>query len=174
MNQGTQLGIEEIRFLFRLVPRRYPEYEEQIFQDDSMLYEYMVGLYAMSPSGKTVDKGRIKESMSFALYFYATNEMESRWPIAEPIIMRDPHYVYYYSLLIVGGRWYEAENFLLTPNLQIENAHDIPRWIYYYTKFIIKRRWLESEAILSTNEEWHKEYKILCDNFDNAASVQIT
>lgn len=32
-----------------------------------------------------------------------------RWPAAEPIIMKNPLYAYYYARDVIGDRWPEAE-----------------------------------------------------------------
>jgi hypothetical protein len=61
--------------------------------------------------------------------------MKSRWPEAEPNILKDPHTSWAYANKIIGGRWPEAE-----PRI----AKD-PRCAVAYATNVIKGRWPEAE-----------------------------
>lgn len=54
----------------------------------------------------------IKKSPSYA-YWYA-RLIKGRWIEAEPYIMRDPVYVFYYAIGVIRGRWLEAEPIIRT------------------------------------------------------------
>lgn len=54
----------------------------------------------------------IKKSPQDA-YMYA-RLIKGRWIEAEPYIMRDPVYVFYYAIGVIRGRWLEAEPIIQT------------------------------------------------------------
>ena len=71
-------------------------------------------------------------------YFYAKNILKGRWKEAEPYIMKDPIYAYKYVTDILGTRWVEAEPYIM---LDAESA-------YSYAKNILKGRWYEAEPYI--------------------------
>lgn len=47
-------------------------------------------------------------------YLYARHRLKSRWPEAEPIIMKSQYYAYQYAVHVVKNRWLEAEDIIRT------------------------------------------------------------
>lgn len=45
-------------------------------------------------------------------YMYAMHVIGGRWKEAEPYIMESPNSAYWYAMHVIGGRWKEAEPFI--------------------------------------------------------------
>ena len=51
--------------------------------------------------------------IAWALYRCAFENLEERWPEAEPFICRDPRSAYHYARFLIKGRWPEAEPYIM-------------------------------------------------------------
>ncbi len=65
------------------------------------------------------------------------------------IIKNNSKLAYLYAMIIMEGRWPEAEPII------IKNANDA----YMYALYVMKERWIEAEPIIMTNHELWDEYK---------------
>ena len=80
---------------------------------------------------------------------YAHEIIEDRWPEAEPIIMQDPKWAYFYARdVIEDDRWPEAEPTIIKD----------PGWAFWYTRNVIKDRWPEAEETIKKDPEWAYYY----------------
>jgi hypothetical protein len=98
------------------------------------------------------------------VYTYINKVLKSRWPEAEPYIMKEPALAFRYALNIIKGRWPEAEPYIMKDDfMSYEYARDIikGRWpeaeprimkcaplAYQYALDIIKGRWPEAEPYI--------------------------
>ena len=62
------------------------------------------------------------------------------------IIKRSPEHAYRYALYNIGGRWPEAEPYIMKD----------PRAAYDYATDVIGERWLEAEPIIKDSFWWHE------------------
>lgn len=77
---------------------------------------------------------------------YALDEVECK-PIIN-IIKKVPHFAYRYAQDCIGGRWLEAEPYIITE----------PFYAYMYAKHIMKSRWIEAELCLKDDKIWGQFY----------------
>jgi hypothetical protein len=61
--------------------------------------------------------------------------------------MKDPECAYCYARYIIGGRWTEAEQYIMKD----------PEFAYYYVINVIKGRWIEAEPYI-INTKYHSVY----------------
>lgn len=73
-----------------------------------------------------------------ALYAYAV-KTKRRWSEAEPYVLKDPKYAYYYARYVIKGPWPEAEPCVLKD----------PWYAYLYARSVIEKRWPEAEQYVS-------------------------
>jgi hypothetical protein len=105
----------------------------RIIKDANLAYEY----------AQSVIKGRwpeaepviAKEPHWAWAYNYAKNVIQGRWPEAEPVIAKDPYYAVKYALEIIKGRWPEAEPVIAQS----------PYYAVKYADEVIGGRWPEAE-----------------------------
>ena len=71
---------------------------------------------------------------------FAVDVLNHRWPEAEPYILKDPFFAYYYALNIVKERWPEYEKVLLSNPKQYLN------YMIGYATNVLKSRWPEAES----------------------------
>ena len=76
-------------------------------------------------------------------YFYARDiRKKGRWPEAEPYIMKDPYSAYWYARYVIEGRFPEAEPYIMKD----------PEYAYMYARDIRKKgRWSEAEPAIATS-----------------------
>ena len=132
-------------------------------------------------AGRDIDICKlIKEMNEFgvacALYGYARGDIiERRWLEAEPLIMKDPEWAYYYAKYVIRGRWPEAEPYIAdSANFAHHYALYIlkrrwpeaeprilkyPQIACYYACNVIKGRWIEAEPIIMKIKVWADEYR---------------
>ena len=93
---------------------------------------------------------------------YARLIIKDRWLEAEPYIMQDADWAYYYALEVIGGRWPEAEPIIKQSDSAVVYARDVigGRWpeaepiikqsdsAVAYASDVIKGRWLEIEPYI--------------------------
>lgn len=82
-------------------------------------------------------------------YYYAIRVLKSRWPEAEPIILKSLWYSHLYALTVIKSRWLEAEPYLMKN----------PFRAYSYAQEVIKDRWLEAEPFIQTEASIWTHYK---------------
>ena len=87
-------------------------------------------------------------------YFYAMDAIQDEWPEAEPYIMKDPEYAYFYARDIrKKGRWPEAEPYIMKD----------PKYAYLYANEVIKDEWTEAEPYIMKDPYsayWYARYVI--------------
>ena len=81
-------------------------------------------------------------------FSYASLILKGRWFEAEPYIMQDAYYAYHYARCIIKSRWLEAEPVIMRSG----------RWAYMYALIILERRWLEAEDFIAADGWWVPEY----------------
>jgi hypothetical protein len=94
------MDLEQIKLIFKLAPKRYPEYEHTIFQDSDFVAEYIKSILSDAYAGKFADHG-VLESIQFTnvpcmLYYYSLYVMKDRWPVAEPYMRQNYNVSYFY------------------------------------------------------------------------------
>ena len=115
--------------------RRYPEYMKQIIKEPQIAYRY------------------------------AKEKLTSRWPEAEPYIMKDPQYSVDYTINVINRdkhpyrdkmeRWDDAEPYILAGPVD---------YIWNYIQLVIKDVWPEAEERLRTSPSiwsWYQSSYIL-------------
>ena len=83
---------------------------------------------------------------------YAAEVLEDRWPEAEATILQsqDPYKAYVYAMFALKSRWPEAEAIIATK----------PFEAYAYAHSLIKGRWPEAEAIIMSHPTWAFQYAV--------------
>jgi hypothetical protein len=66
----------------------------------------------------------------------------------EHLITKSPKYARLYALMVIKGRWPEAEPYIM------QNAADT----LWYAKDVIKGRWPEAEQVIKKDGYWWDEY----------------
>ena len=109
-------------------------------------------LQAMEAAG-TVEEFLKDAKIVGYLYWYADAVIGGRWPEAEPIIMKDAKWAYWYASDVMKyKRWTEAEPYIM------KNAY----WAYWYARNIMKdARWPEAEPYIVKDARW--AYWYACD-----------
>jgi hypothetical protein len=93
---------DELRLIIKLGPRRYPEYEEEIFKDKGLTDAYLEGFvhgYSTYPC---------------SIYYFAIQIVKGRCKPAEHLLLTSAYWSYFYVKNIVKGRWIEGEALLLS------------------------------------------------------------
>jgi hypothetical protein len=134
---------DELRLILTLAPRRYPEYEEEIFKSEALATDYMIALGY-----------RINNDLPFLLYYYAAGILQERWPVAEHIIMQHPQYAYHYAREVIRGRWHAAEPII---------ANDAQA-AYYYAKDVIHGVWPEAEQTIVNHSIYSYMYSMIIED----------
>ena len=75
--------------------------------------------------------------------------IKTRWPEAEPIILKDPYSAYEYAKEIIKGRWPEAEPTISKNSLAA----------YYYARDVIKGRWPQGEKAINRKHYFKRGYQ---------------
>ena len=117
---------------------------------------YLVKLSGVNSDKESEDKNLEKYTVK-QLYEKAI-KMGKRWPEAEPIIMKDPGFAYYYARDIIKGRWPETEPIIMKD----------PEYAFRYAQVIIKDRWLEAEPYIMQNKFFWKGYLYFMKGLPNA------
>ena len=81
-------------------------------------------------------------------YYYAVGVLRRRWPEAEPVIVKDPEWAYYYIINVLRRSWPEAE---------LTIAKD-PGWGYFYAQYVLRCPWPEAEPIIMQSPRWAYRY----------------
>jgi len=83
------------------------------------------------------------------VYYYASDVIKSRWPEAEPYIMKDLLWAHYYARDIIKGRWPEAEPYIMKDS----------KVAYMYAKYVIQRSWPEAEPYIQQDINYWINYQ---------------
>ena len=83
-------------------------------------------------------------------YWYTRLMMHGRWEEAERYILKDIYFAFCYAENIIKGRWIELEPIIITDG----------RYAFHYAKDVIKERWIDSESYITgyRNDFYWKEY----------------
>jgi hypothetical protein len=170
------MTIDEIRFLLKIAPKRYPELEEEIFKDTDLAVEYASILFDKSVDQEYYAGIVTKENLSYSLYRYAVHILQGPWPEAEPIILTcEPKYaLYYVQQVLKNQRSPVAEAIIMTsPTYAFAYASGVmkTRWLeaepvimqdakyaYYYARYVLKARWPEAELYIQLAPQWALAY----------------
>ncbi len=107
------MNAEELRFIFKLAPKRHPEYEEEIFKDRALVVEYMTALvHGSNPSKQNREDTDVY--LGYTVYNFSSLVLRRRWSVAEPFIMTNSVIAYLYAKDVIKGRWQEAEQIILS------------------------------------------------------------
>jgi hypothetical protein len=149
-------SIKHIREYARdVIKGRWPEAEmrfgEDLIESGGSLESLYRGNYiSLLESRWPAAESVILKSPELILY-YSQEAIKGRWEEAEHVLAAPGDHIYYtmrYAESVIGGRFYEAEPFILT---DIGSA-------YRYAEIVIKGRWPEAEALIMTNLKWAFEY----------------
>ena len=113
-----------------------------------------------------------EETRPYDAYVYAKDVIRSRWPEAEPTILKDPECSILYATDVLKDAWPEAEPlFLASPELSLIYARSIikGRWpkaeptilkdihaAYKYARYVLDNNWPEAEEALLNSEYAYK------------------
>ena len=97
--------------------------------------------------GRVFKNPQIKTNPRTA-YVYAKVVIGGRWPEAERYIIKDTEYAYKYAQDVIQGRW---------PEVEIRIMKD-PESAYQYAAYIIKGRWPEAESSIITDPTAASKY----------------
>lgn len=138
----------------QVIRKRWPEAEPYIVKDPEYACYYARDLF----------KGRWEDAEHtiaqdprcaaiYAKYVLAKDSNykyeNGRFPEAEPYIITDAYYSYYYAREILKGRWPEAE-----PTIMKE-----PNIASYYAFEVMKQRWPEAEKYIKQDWSSWNDYK---------------
>ena len=123
---------------------------ESIINDYPELIQYLDIIKSQPKFLDYYDKNYIDDDMCIQrdFYHYARDIIKGRWPEAEPIIMKNPRYVWAYAYNVIQGRWPEAEPYIMKD----------PEWAYRYAHDVIRDRWIEAEPYIKENGYWYSAY----------------
>jgi len=76
---------------------------------------------------------------------YCWSKIGGRWPEAEPYIMKDPKHAVSYASYIIGGRWPEAEPYIIK---------DAQIAFEYVMRVFKGKRWPDAEPIIKQTHNW--------------------
>jgi len=94
--------------------------------------------------------------LAFMAEFYARKVLKTRWPDAEPYILKDASGAEFYAETVINGPWPEAEHVIILS----------PSTATYYSINCLKNRWPAAEQIIKQNKlSWNR----YCRNFPDAA-----
>ena len=99
---------------------------------------------------------RIKTNPLKAFHF-AHKVLKTRWPEAEPYIMKDLTYTILYAIYMIKERWPEAEKIIIKD----------PRAAYEYAKYILNQPWPEAVPYSKQDAYWYNLYKKEFANKEN-------
>lgn len=121
------------------------------------LYRY--ALNVVKRSGKArweiAEPYIIKDAKS--AFDYAHDVLDKKpWPAAEPTIMKEPIWAYWYADKILKRPWPEAEPYIIK-DLEVAFAYAVD---------ILKRPWPEAEPLIMTHSMLGPDYKQFVDEFN--------
>jgi hypothetical protein len=91
----------------------------------------------------------VKKDNPLLGYDVARYRIKTRWPEAEPYIMKYAWNAVDYANDVIGGRWPEAEQYILQD----------PGAARYYAVVVLKHRWPEAEPYIRQNADAWFRYK---------------
>ena len=100
-----------------------------------------------------------KDRFKIPLFAYKEAKRTGNWLEAEPYIMKDPEYAYFYARDIrKKGRWSEAEPAIATSHVVIRYANDV---INDDVTHGFKKRWKEAEPYILRDAQKSALYAIM-------------
>ena len=111
-----------------------------IEENPENVYEFAIKFIGKSPEGEWPqgEKSILKTKDPLLIYNYARDVIGGRWKEAEPFILEDLEIAYDYAKNIIGGRWKEVEPYIMK----------YPKFSYIYARDIINGRWKDVEPFI--------------------------
>lgn len=101
----------------------------------------------------------------FSAVDYAANVLKGPWKEAEPYILKDLYQTYQYIWNVREKRWPEAEPYLI--NAAMKKSKDFAiESLEHYFKHYVKKRWPEAEPVFKRNRNLWRSYKENLRNFE--------
>jgi len=120
------------------------------------------------------EKEILEEEYAYGALMYAADNIQGRWPEAEPFIAKDPQVAHMYARDVVRGRFPEGEEAIASEYYYANlYAHDVlhdrfplgepaimedPGTAYLYARTIIKGRWPEAEPYIKNDLYFWDQY----------------